>query len=80
MLGLRFARDWKCPNERFETLRRELGAGFEALEIDSSPGNPHGIKSSARMALTGDSVDQEGHPTRAATDRVLSFLRERLLG
>jgi dienelactone hydrolase len=78
VLGLRFSRDWKCPNERFETLRRELGAGFEALEIDSSPGNPYGIKPSAHMVLTGDFVDQEGHPTRAAMERVIAFLQERL--
>jgi hypothetical protein len=28
--------------------------------------------------VTNDLVDKEGHPTRKALDRVLSFFRERL--
>jgi dienelactone hydrolase len=43
VLGLRFSADRGCPAERFTTLRRELGGAFEAIEVDSSPGNPHGI-------------------------------------
>lgn len=78
VLGLRFTEDWMCPRERFDTLRRELGEGFEAIEIDSSPGNPHGIRRAAHSVLTLDLVDREGHPTRAALDRALAFLRERL--
>jgi dienelactone hydrolase len=80
VLGLRFTRDPACPGERFETLRRELGAGFEGIEIDSGPGNPHGIPRTAHSVLTLDLVDREGHPTRAALDRVLSLFRERLPG
>lgn len=79
VLGLRFTHDPMCPPERFEALRRELGSGFEGIEIDSGPGNPHGIPRSAHSVLTKDLVDQEGHPTRAALDRVLGFFRERLL-
>jgi dienelactone hydrolase len=78
VLGLRFTRDPLCPPERFERLRRELGAGFEAIEIDSSPGNPHGIPRTAHSVLTKDLVDEAGHPTRAALERVLAFFRERL--
>jgi dienelactone hydrolase len=78
VLGLRFSRDPMCPGERFETLRRELGAGFEAIEIDSGPGNPHGIPRSAHSVVTVDLVDAEGHPTRQALERVLGFFRERL--
>ena len=79
VLGLRFTHDRACPGERFEYLRRELGDRFEAIEIDSGPGNPHGIKSGAHSVLTVDLVDQPGHPTRAALDRVLEFFRQRLL-
>lgn len=79
-LGLRFTEDRRCPAERFETLRRELGAAFETMEIDSSAGNPYGIKRSAHMVLTGDFVDEDGHPTRVALNRVLEFLRARLGG
>lgn len=78
VLGMRFTHDPMCPGERFDTLRRELGAGFEAIEIDSSRGNPHGIPRTAHSVLTNDLVDREGHPTRQALDRVLAFFRERL--
>jgi dienelactone hydrolase len=78
VLGLRFTADRRSPPERFETLRRELGDGFIAVEIDSGPGNPHGIKRSAHSVLTLDLVDEPGHPTRAALDQVLDFLQERL--
>jgi dienelactone hydrolase len=78
VLGLRFTHDPLCPAERFARLRRELGAGFEAIEIDSGPGNPHGIRRVAHSVLTEDLVDETGHPTRQALDRVLGFFRERL--
>jgi dienelactone hydrolase len=78
VLGLRFSQDKASPPERFATLRRELGDAFEAIEIDSSPGNPHGIKQGAHSVLTEDLVDTPGHPTRAALDRVMAFFAERL--
>ena len=37
LLGLRFTNDPFCFEERFETLRRELGDAFIAVEIDSAP-------------------------------------------
>jgi hypothetical protein len=79
VLGLRFTRDIACPPERFERLRQELGESFIGVEIDSSPGNPHGIRKRAHSVLTEDFVDEPGHPTRDAMDRVLGFLRARLL-
>ncbi|MGZ4494862.1 MAG: dienelactone hydrolase family protein [Nocardioides sp.] len=78
VLGLRFSQDQGCPADRFETLRRTLGDAFEGIEIDSSPGNPFGISTRAHAVLTVDLVDQPGHPTRAALDRVMAFLAERL--
>jgi dienelactone hydrolase len=78
VLGLRFTADPAVPRQRFETLRRELGDAFIAVEIDSSRGNPHDIKRYAHSVLTLDLVDEPGHPTRAALERVLSFLQERL--
>jgi dienelactone hydrolase len=78
VLGLRFTADKGAPAERFEALRRELGQAFEGIEIDSSPGNPAGIPARAHSVLTVDLVDEPGHPTRAALDRVLMFLTERL--
>lgn len=78
VLGLRFTNDRSCPGERFQRLRDEIGLAFEAIEIDSSPGNPYGIPKSAHSVVTRDLIDQEGHPTREALDRVLSFFKERL--
>jgi dienelactone hydrolase len=78
VLGMRFTADPLVPAERFERLRRELGAGFEAIEIDSGRGNPHGIPRAAHSVVTNDLVDEAGHPTRAALDRVLAFFAERL--
>jgi hypothetical protein len=59
-------------------LREELGEGFEAIEIDSSKGNAAGIPKMSHSVVTKDLVDEEGHPTREALDRVLSFFSERL--
>jgi len=77
LLGTRGARG-PVSGERFARLRAELGDGFEGIEIDSSRGNRHGIGPTAHSVVTRDLVDQEGHPTRAALDRVLGFFRERL--
>jgi len=78
VLGMRFTRDPMVPAERFDRLRDELGDGFEAIEIDSSRGNPHGIPTTAHSVVTKDLVDEAGHPTREALDRVLGFFEERL--
>jgi dienelactone hydrolase len=78
VLGLRFTHDALCPPERFESLRQALGDGFEGIEIDSGPRNRWGIKRTAHSPVTNDLVDEAGHPTRQALDRVLGFLREKL--
>lgn len=78
VLALRFTNDRGCPPERFETLRATLGTSFEGIEIDSSPGNAAGIAPSAHAVLTVSLVDEAGHPTRIAFDRVLALLAERL--
>jgi dienelactone hydrolase len=78
VLGLRFTQDGAVPAARFETLREALGDGFIAVEIDSSKGNPHGIRRRAHSVLTLDLVDEPGHPTQDALERVLRFFDERL--
>jgi dienelactone hydrolase len=78
VLGMRFTADPMCPPERFDTLRRELGNGFEAIEIDSGKGNPHGFTRAAHSVVTTELVDESGHPTREALDRVLALFHERL--
>jgi len=77
VLGLRFHGDVVfCRAARFETLRRELGGGFEGLELPASSAKPH--PEPPHSVLTIGLVDRKGEPTRAAVDRVLSFLSERL--
>ncbi len=78
VLGMRFTNDPVVPAARFETLRRELGDQFIAVEIDSSKGNAHGIPKAAHSVLTEHFVDSPGHPTTLALDRVLSFFDEQL--
>jgi dienelactone hydrolase len=78
LLGLRFTHDPFCFEERFATLRRELGDAFIAVEIDSSPGNPFGHPKAAHSVLTEHLQDREGTPTRAALDQTLAFFREKL--
>jgi dienelactone hydrolase len=77
-MGLRFTADKASPGERFKTLERMFGKNFIGIEINSSPGNEHGIPSGAHSVLTTDLVDEPGHPTRKALDDVLAFLAERL--
>ena len=67
-----------CPGSRFRELEKQLGDGFEAIEINSKLGNPHRIPPTAHSVVTTDLVDEAGHPTRQALDRVLAFFRERL--
>jgi dienelactone hydrolase len=79
VLGLRFRCDRAAPAERFARLREELGDAFVGVEIDSCPGNPHGIPRRAHSVLTESFVDEPGHPTRDALEQVLDLFRTRLL-
>ena len=78
VLGLRFTADALCGGSRFKALRERLGPGFEGIEISSRPGNPHGIAPVAHSVVTTDLVDEAGHPTRQALERVLGFFHEAL--
>ena len=74
MIGLRFYGDPFVPDARFETLKREFGDRFEAIELDpkdAAPGplkNPHSVLTS--------NLAEDG-PTKAAEERVIAFFRER---
>jgi dienelactone hydrolase len=78
ILGLRFSKDRAVPDARWKRYTEEFGDHFIGVDIDSSPGNPHGIKKSSHSVLTEHLVDEPGHPTRDGLDRVLAFFRERL--
>jgi dienelactone hydrolase len=77
VLGLRFTEDM-AVGTRFDTLKAELGDGFIAVEIDSSPGNAFGFTKKAHSVLTEELVDEPGNPTHAALQQVLEFFRTRL--
>ncbi|WP_345069323.1 dienelactone hydrolase family protein [Leifsonia kafniensis] len=78
VLGLRFSEDVTSPRARFDTLRARLGDAFEVIELDSSPGNPAGFTTGAHSLLTNEVREVPGHPTIAARDRVVEFLKERI--
>jgi dienelactone hydrolase len=78
VLGLRFSEDRAVPDARWGRYRAELGENFIGVEIDSSPGNPNGIEKNSHSVLTEELVDEPGHPTKDALERVIAFLRERL--
>lgn len=78
-LGLRFSEDKMAPGERFQTLKDRLGDAFEVIEIDSSPGNPHGLSRMAHSVLTDEVREADGHPAYEARKRVVEFLTERLM-
>lgn len=79
VLGLRFKGDVTSPGERFETLRRELGAAFEGIEIDDKYANPKSPEPKPHSVVTEDLIDKDGEPTKEAAKRVIAFFQERLL-
>ncbi len=78
VMAMRFTGDKAVPAERFAHLREVFGDRLIAIEIDSGPGNEHGIRKLAHSVVTEDLVDEPGHPTRDALDRVLDFFKQRL--
>ena len=77
LLAVRFTGDVLfCRAARFKRLRRELGDGIETIEVPGKSAKPHAEP--PHSVLTIGLVDREGEPTRAAVDRVIAFLVERL--
>jgi dienelactone hydrolase len=79
VLGLRFRGDPLVPAERFRYLKERLGDGFVAVELEQADGHPDELLRRHHSVLTGGLVDEPGEPTRAALDRVLALLKEKLL-
>jgi Dienelactone hydrolase family len=77
VVGVRFHGDTLfCRAARFETLRRELGDGFDGIELPAAsakrqPEPPHGV-------LTIGLIDLDGEPTHEAVEHILGFLSARL--
>jgi dienelactone hydrolase len=64
VLGLRYSGDPLSPRERFETLRRELGDRFIAVEYPSTTRRDHSVLTEQRQ--------------EDAVERVLAFLADKL--
>ncbi len=79
VMGLRFSEDAASPRSRFDTLRARLGNSFEVIELDSSPGNAGGFSKRAHSVLTSEVREVPGHPALRARERMVEFLRERLI-
>lgn len=83
-LGLRFDTDRWCTGQRFAAYEALLGERFREIVVPGEAANPepspfHGeVVGTAHSVLTVHLVDEAGHPTVAARDAVLAFLRERL--
>ena len=80
VLGLRFDGDPFVPVERFDFLRKRLGDGFVAIELDQADGNPAEPLAKHHSVLTAGLIDEPGEPTRDALDEVLALFRRTLLG
>ncbi len=79
VLAMRFTGDVAVPAERFGHLREVFGDRLIAIEIENRKGrNPHDLPRAAHSVVTEHLVDEPGHPTREALDRVLTFFHERL--
>ena len=74
MIGLRFFGDPFVPDARFDTLKREFGDRFEAIELDPKDAAPGPLKH-AHSVLTVNLADDG--PTKAAETRVIAFFRQR---
>ncbi len=79
VLGLRFHGDPLVPAERFDFLRKRLGDGFVAVELDQADGNPAETLSRHHAVLTAGLIDEPGEPTRDALDQVLAMLSHKLV-
>ena len=74
MIGLRFYGDPFVPDARFDTLKREFGDRFEAIELDPSDAAPGPLKH-PHSVLTVNLADNG--PTKAAEQRVIQFFKDR---
>ena len=80
--GYRFAGDTLSKPEKFDTLRNTFGAAFCGTELPDASGNPDSPLVRAgrppHSVMTGDLIDADGEPTRAAADDVIAFFKAAL--
>ena len=72
MQVLRFEADPLCTSEKSECIHKAFNdEGAKRIDEITLPGKGHSV-------LTLDFVDEEGHPTRAALEKVLAYFNRRL--
>ena len=72
MQVLRFEDDPLCTSEKSECIHKAFNDdGAKRIDEITLPGKGHSV-------LTLDFVDEEGHPTRAALERVLAYFKRQL--
>jgi dienelactone hydrolase len=77
LIGLRFFGDPFVPDARFDTLRRDFGDRFEAIEIEAKDARPGtGMPAHSVLTLHLRDDDPEG-PTKKAEERVIAFFKQR---
>ncbi len=86
VLAYRFAGDAFCRAERFAAYRKALGERFIGRELPDEAANPDVPPFFAQHVRTPHSVvtvhlvDQTGHPSIAARDEIIHYLRQALQG
>jgi hypothetical protein len=76
MIGLRFKSDPMVPAARFETLKREFGDRFEAVDLaDEDALEGTGMQPHSVLTLHLD--DRVGTPTKKVEERVIAFFKAR---
>lgn len=84
VLAYRFDSDRFCKAQRFDAYAAALGKRFLARVLPASAANPAPPPFSAQVVrcphsvVTAHLIDQEGQPTLAARDEILSFFGQRL--
>jgi dienelactone hydrolase len=84
VLAYRFEGDRFCRAQRFAAYAQALGPRFVGRVLPDSAANPEAPPFFARhvtsphSVVTAHLVDEEGSPTLAARDEILSFFRQRL--
>ncbi len=76
MIGLRFKGDGLVPAARFESLKREFGDRFEAIEMEDADAL-QGTGMQPHSVLTLHLDDRAGTPTKLVENRVISFFKSR---
>jgi dienelactone hydrolase len=84
VMAYRFEGDRYCQAQRFAAYREALGERFVARVLPDSAANPHTppffehVVASPHSVVTAHLIDEDGQPTVAARDEILSFFTQRL--